>query len=162
MHFSGECDCGGEHRFQFKVSSPTAASNSDTLIPKAVCACTKCLLVAKAHRAEILLFETVKLSSTGGALLDRGIDSLANDHVNVVGNEDISVSDLESIIICPVCKLCVGFRFPQIGFTALSRRVMNLTTVEPSVPSSTLSKYCTQYFSGTNASIFEFPVSSCV
>ncbi len=150
MLYSGACDCGGEHRFQFKVSSPAAGSNADKIIPKAVCACTKCLLVAKAHRAEILLFETQQLSSTGGALLDRGIDSLASDHVNATGNEDVSISDRESVIVCGVCKLCVGFRFTQIGFTAVSRRVVNPTTTEPYIPSSTLSKYCTQYFSGTN------------
>jgi hypothetical protein len=148
MYVHGGCDCCGDNRFQFEFRSPEAAANSDILIPKAVCACTKCLLVAKAHRAEILLFETKQLSSSGGALLDLD-DNLLSDHDNSIDPNDISVADLESVIVCGVCKLCVGFRFPQIGFTAVSRRVVNPTTAEPSIPASTLSKYCTRYFSGT-------------
>jgi hypothetical protein len=139
MDAQGCCDCGAENCFRFTVRTSAAALKSEKSVRKAVCGCTKCLLVPNTLRAEVLLFDSGRFSSSGGTLSE--FTGVANTERPLC---DIHISN----IICDVCKLCVGFQYQQLNITAVSLRVVNQSATEPTIPESTLSKYCAQYFSG--------------
>jgi hypothetical protein len=138
MDAFGCCDCGGENCFNFTIRTAAPTLTVDKPVPRSVCACPKCLLVGTSHRAEVFLIDTSCLSSTGSTLLD--CDNTASESQSTDGHM--------SIMICDVCKLCVGYRFSRFGLVALSRRVVKATENFPTVPAATLSKHCTEYFSG--------------
>ena len=141
MDATGCCDCGGDNRFEFSVRTHSAALKSEK--SRAICACTKCQLVASSHRAEVFLFDSNRFSSTGSALLN----------CNDADCQSVSDGNRVAIMICDVCKLCVGFRYLDFKITALSRRVVKPSESFQTIPAATLSQYCTKHFAGTSRTL---------
>ena len=144
----GRCDCEGDQCFKFSVRASSSVSNSSQSIQRVICACPKCKLVPQPLRAEVFLFDSELFSSSGGTLFS-----------GVTGHSSQNQSDSScaSTIVCDLCKLCVGFQFQNFGITAVSKRVVDSSKEEQKIPDSTLSKYCTYYFTGLIMSLHDNP-----